>query len=154
MKRMIFAAAILCVTVASAMPQEAKRVLTINEVVEIGNALRGLKTYTTQDRAGNAIVLSYKFDGPALLTMANNIRKADDVAKFYIDTVNTLIGQLSDGGTQVPPEKMREYSTKVSVINSQPATVELGRLKISDLNLSEQPFPPATITTLLPILDK
>lgn len=157
MKKMIFAAAIAAILVSAVMiaaAQDAKRMLTISEVVEIGNALRGLKTYTAQDRSGAAITLSYKFDGPTLMTMANNIRKADDVTKAYQEAVNALIVQISDGGSQVPPDKMVEFNKQLTAMGNQRTSIDLGRMREGDLKMGDQPLAPATIAALLPILDK
>lgn len=155
--RMITAVAIVFVLLVAAFgawAEDAKKMFTVGEIVGITGALKSLKTYPATDKAGAAIQLPYKFDGPTLMNMAMNISKGDAVLKAYQDAVNGLIMQFSDGGSKVPDGKLAEFNLQASRMLDKQTGVEMIRIKEADLKLTDQPVPAETLAMLIPILDR
>jgi hypothetical protein len=138
--------------------------MTVRQVIEVTTALQALDTRQDFDKDHNVVSVpsGYHFTGAARMTMALDVARGSEVLRTYQSAVSVLRVQLAGAGKDVPKEKLDDFNTELEKMQSAPAGVELGHIKVADLCLDAappacpqaNPIPVSTLSLLQPILDQ
>lgn len=134
--------------------------ITVGELINVGNALRQLKTYNALDKDGKSISLPYRFSGETLFAMSIDTQAADAAMKAYQEAHDALIRQLSDGKDKVSDDKLAEYKIQAEKMFNAPSGALLSYIKRESLCLDiappacpvANPIPIDVLTLMLPII--
>lgn len=149
----VFAAVVL-----GATPVAAADSLSVGKCLEV---LTGLMALDRSDDGKST--KQYKFSGSARLTMALDIvelrRVSETTDKLRLGIVSGLNERVSGALTDTAREVERAKAT-VEYLDAleAPCSVQLGRLKLSDLRVGdsgdENQIPPSVLASILPIVDR
>lgn len=135
--------------------------ITVKTANEVYTALQNVDVYTQiikdENEKDKTVSLPYKFSGKARWNMTKALNKLKAVNEDFVKARDNLIKEASNGAGIIEPSNqaaVREVTTKLEEILQE--EVELSgvlKIKISDLNLDENPIPVAVLSLLTPILE-
>lgn len=106
---------------------------------------------------GEKVKVYYKFSGKTTLSIANNLKETLDKIKVYQDSRNNVIVALSNGGQEVPKDKIEEFLKTEREILESKTEINLTKIKYDDLRIgvedSENQIPPNVVLMLNNILE-
>lgn len=159
-------------------PKDVSTKLTVNDVNNIGNALRSLSTYPTLDANKNLVRLphptgTYRFSGAVLFSIAMNLKRIDEVVTAFQETHRSMTKQVYGDETAeilaADPKRQAEAAKKQAELQFQidkaakaPAGIEMTKIKEKDLCLDAappacpqaNPIPIDVLTLMLPIIER
>lgn len=158
----VLSAALLVCTCTDTMAADNSSVdnLTVEQAINVAAGLRQLHKYDTVDKDGRPAVAYYKFgttpkdSSDIRITIALDIEVASRIETAFSKANNELIVQMSNGGSDVPKDKMGEYNITVRKMLDAPCRCSIYKIKLADLKLEENPIPSQILSWLVPILDR
>ncbi len=140
--------------------------LQIKQALTILAALKSLDSYEKQ--VGNTSArVPYSFNGKVRWNIAKNIGILERVDADTTKARDKIIQQASGGGNSIPSpdsvsedqrEKIQAQHTEFAknlneLLNGEDEIAGLLKIKATDLNLDQNPIPPATLSILSPLID-
>lgn len=118
-------------------------------------SLDGQRKIVKDGGVDTPVFVSCKFSVNTRLTIARNMAKLTVEQKAYHEARDGFIRELSDGGAEVPEEKVPEFlKYDADLLNQECESLDLTRLTIKDLNLEvNEDLPNTVVSALLPLLD-
>ena len=94
----------------------------------------------------------FKFGGKTRLKIARNLRAAEAAFEDYDAARVGLVREVSEGGDEVPKEKLTEFSHKLTELLAEEIEAALAPLNEEELNLNDNEIPHAALAVLLEYL--
>jgi len=129
--------------------------LTYKEILTLRAALLsldGLDKSVEIKGVAQIIKKPFKFAGKTRLKIARNLRACEAGFEDYDAARVGLVREISDGGDEVAPEKVGEFSRKLGELLAEEVEATLTPLTEIELNLDDNEIPHGALAVLLQYL--
>jgi hypothetical protein len=126
--------------------------LTYKSILQLRAALAtldGLEKSVEVRGHAQLIKKPFKFAGKTRLKIARNLRVVEAAFDDYDAARVGLVRELSDGGEQVPPEKIAGFTQRLGELLAEETDVALRPLAETELNLDDNEISHTTLAVLL-----
>ena len=135
--------------------------MTVKTANEVYAALQNVDVYTQlikgEDGKDKTVTLPYKFSGKGRWNLTKSLNLLQALNDDFIATRDRLIKEVSNGTGSIDQNdsvRIREFSQKLEEVLAQEVDASgILKVKVSDLNLDENPIPVAVLSLLTPLLD-
>lgn len=140
---------------------DAGEKMTVNDCLIILSGLNGLDGRQVVTNAGKSneqvATIPFEFGSSKLrLDIARNLSALSAIQRDGDQVRQKIFAEVSKGATEIKPgtAQAAEYDRQMRELTTRPCTVDLARIKASDLKLDRNDIPGSILAALDRILDK